>query len=111
MQTTATYVWLWRAELELDEAYPSFFSSGRATSALDNRLVQHQTIYHFAVFDGASDFLDDADVAEINIVGRFRVNDFQDRVNGHRPQETGVLGDNLRGEGGRCSLQKGRTIG
>lgn len=85
MQPAATYVWLRGTELELDETYPSFLNSRRTTSTLDNRLVQHQPIYHFAVFDSASDFLDDADVAQIDIVGGFRINDFQDRVDGHRP--------------------------
>mgnify|MGYP006876479403 CR=1 FL=1 len=91
----ATHVGLGRRQLELDETYSGLLNSSRSSCVRHDGLVQRQSLDELGVLDGASDFLDNPDISQIN-VGRGRVDKSGDSGDGDRSESGRVLGDNLK---------------
>lgn len=79
-----TYIWLGRAELKLYQPYFCFLHSGRPTTALNHRLIEHKAINHFTVFYRPAYLFDDSHISQINIICGFLVDGFQHGVNSNR---------------------------
>jgi len=50
------HVGLWRAELELDQAYAGLFHAGRSSTGLYDLLLQDKAVDHLTVVNDATDF-------------------------------------------------------
>jgi hypothetical protein len=55
--------------LELDDGNFGLFHARRATGGNDNVLVEDNTVHQLGVLDRPADFLDDADISQIDIGG------------------------------------------
>lgn len=64
-----SYVGFGCADLELDDGNFSLFHPCRSSSSVHDVLVQDDTLDKLGILNGSSDFLDDTDVAEIDVGG------------------------------------------
>lgn len=92
--TPAAHVRLGRRELELDDPDLGLFDASRAAGRGDDILVQEHAVHQLGVVNGATDLLDEADVAQVDVVG-FGGDEAEDRVDGDGSEDGGVLRDDL----------------
>ena len=64
-----TNVWFWCTELELDQSNLGLFYPRRPANGCNDILVQDHTLNQLGVFDGSANFLDNTDIAKVNIRG------------------------------------------
>lgn len=89
-----THIRLGRAELELDDADLGLFDPGRTAGRSDGVLVEQDAVHELGVVDRATDFFHEADVAQVDVLGR-RGDEAEDGVDGDRGQDGRVLRDDL----------------
>jgi hypothetical protein len=68
-------------------------------------LLKDQAVHQLTLINGAARLLEDSDVLEIDVIGRLRVDNLHDGIDGHRGKLR-LLGDNLGGKRSRSSLKK-----
>ena len=89
-----TYIRFGRGELELNDTNLCLLDPGRSTCRSDRVLMKQYTIHQFSVIDRSSDFLDESDVAKVD-VGRLRGNETEDGIDGDGGEDGGILRDDL----------------
>lgn len=83
-------------ERELDESDLGLLDSGGATSEVRHLLVdKDESIDELGVINGATEFLLDIDVSEVDVVGGLFVDDLEDGIDGHGGEQVGVMRHDL----------------
>ena len=62
-----TYIGLWCAQLELNDADLRLLYPGRAADSRNDILVEDNTIHELGILDSTANLLDDTDVTKIYI--------------------------------------------
>lgn len=92
----AVQIGFWAAEAELKKGDFWVLNSAWSSISMADLVVgEDNSVAEFDIVDGSSQFLDDSDVAEVDIGVGFWVADLHDGVDGNWSQVFGVLGNDL----------------